>query len=132
MTNVISRASGGIAAVGVSNYAASSPTMTNVISTASGGSFSTVGVGNEDNSSPTMNNVTATASGGSGDYGVENVNSSPTINNSAITGSTNSVYAGLGAVKVGASQLNGGPVVGSVTCAGVYDENYTFYTSTCP
>lgn len=34
---------------------------------------------------------------------------------------------------VGASQLAGGPVnAGDPTCAGVYDENYAFFASTCP
>ena len=34
-------------------------------------------------------------------------------------------------VKVGSSQLNG-PTLGSITCAGVYDENYAFFANTCP
>ncbi len=37
--------------------------------------------------------------------------------------------------QVGSSRLEGGPLAATgptVTCAGVYDENYTFYPSTCP
>jgi hypothetical protein len=34
--------------------------------------------------------------------------------------------------QVAVSQLNGGVVSGSVTCAGVYDENFTFSPNTCP
>ena len=41
-----------------------------------------------------------------------------------------------GDVRVGATRLDGGPATaaGSVTltCAGVYDENYAFSASTCP
>lgn len=36
---------------------------------------------------------------------------------------------------VGASQLSGGPVftvVGTMNCAGVYDEAYAFFASSCP
>jgi len=39
------------------------------------------------------------------------------------------------ATSVGASLLSGGAVSitgGTVTCAGVYDEGYAFYASTCP
>jgi hypothetical protein len=37
-------------------------------------------------------------------------------------------------LRVGASRLEGGAVQtsGSTVCAGVYDEAYTFYASTCP
>lgn len=35
-------------------------------------------------------------------------------------------------VRVAATQLWGGPVSGGVSCAGVWDENWIFYTGTCP
>ena len=59
-----------------------------------------------------------------------------TINNSQITGSTATIRIDAEfTVRVGASQLAGGNISGggTVTCVGVYDENYTSagYT-TCP
>ena len=56
---------------------------------------------------------------------------SATIDHSEIAGdvATVSVFA----AQIGATLLDGGPVsTGSETCAGVYDENYTFFASTCP
>ncbi len=35
-------------------------------------------------------------------------------------------------MRVAATQLWGDPVSGTVTCAGVWDENWNFYTNTCP
>ncbi len=40
-------------------------------------------------------------------------------------------------MRVGASQLDGPPVYNdpsstALTCAGLYDEDYAFYASTCP
>ncbi len=34
--------------------------------------------------------------------------------------------------RIGGSMLSGGPVVGNSTCAGVWDENFVFYLSSCP
>ncbi len=159
MTNVTATASGLSYTWGVLNFG-SSPTMTNVTATASGGTYAG-GVANSD-SSVTMTNVTATASEGVHSYGVENLRSSVTIQNSAIrasggtdnygihstlspdpntvtvnnsqvTGSTGTIYCDpVDACRAGASLLDGGPVSGSVVCAGVYDESYTFYANTCP
>ena len=59
-----------------------------------------------------------------------------TIDNSRITGTSTTIGGNSGyTVRVGASLLNGGSVSfsgGTCTCAGVYDEAYTFYPSTCP
>ena len=159
MTNVTAIASEGFYSWGVVNVN-SSTTMANVTATASGGT-DTVGVDNTD-SSPTMTNVTATASEGVHNYGVRNVRSSPTIqnsvirasggtdnygiyspfspdsntvtvNNSQVTGSTGTISCADGdTCRAGASLLDGGPVSEGVVCAGVYDESYTFYASTCP
>jgi hypothetical protein len=134
INNVTVTASGGSNNRGVFNIG-SSPSMNNVTVTASGGYNDNTGMDNENNSSPSINNVTVTASGGSSnsDLGIFNGSSSLTVNNSIITGSTKSILSNSdGTVKVGASQLGGGPVAGPVTCAGVYDENYIFYPSTCP
>lgn len=56
------------------------------------------------------------------------------IQNSQIIGSTNAILSTAGyTVRVGATMLSGGVVSGGTnTCAGVYDENYTFFASTCP
>jgi hypothetical protein len=57
------------------------------------------------------------------------------INNSVIIGSTNTIYNGTSTTtRVGNTKLAGGAVSnsGTLTCAGVYDENYTFSTDTCP
>jgi len=137
MTNVTATGSGGIDSRGVYNYS-SSPTMTNVTATASGGGGN-YGVYNGP-SSPTIQNSTISASGGTSNYGIYNTATSGTytvtVNNSQITGSTNTIRNDSEfTVRVGASLLDGGAVSaggGTVTCAGVYDENYVFYASTCP
>jgi hypothetical protein len=132
MNNVTASASGGTYTCGVWNWDSSSPTMTNVTASASGGTY-TCGVWNYESSSPTMNNVTVNAWGGTVNHGVRNdSSSSSTINNSQITASSSTIYNDRCSTRVGASLLNGGPVSSGVTCAGVYDKNYTFYASTCP
>ncbi len=77
----------------------------------------------------------------SGDtYGVYNDHTSSTspytvkVDTSLVSGGTNTIFNGAYVTTmVGGSQLAGGPRSGSgFTCAGVYDENYTFYSSTCP
>jgi hypothetical protein len=114
-----------------------SPRITNVTASASGAA-SNSGVINF-SSSPTMTNVTASASGGTNNWGVFSTGGGTImINNSVIIGSTNTIFNDTNTTtRVGNSKLNGGPVsnaanAGALTCAGVYDENYTFYASTCP
>lgn len=83
----------------------------------------------------TLNGVTATASGGANNYGVfVNSTGNVKIDHSVITGTSNTVVTtGGGTVKIGNTRLEGGPVSGSgITCAGVYDENYSFSAGTCP
>ncbi len=136
MTNVTATASGGT----INNYGVynngSSPVMTNVTATGSGGATLTLGVYNI-GSSPVMTNVTVTASEGTNNnYGVYNTSSGTVkINHSVIKGTTFTINNGAGVTTmVGNTQLDGGPVnnTGTLTCAGVYDENYTFYASSCP
>jgi hypothetical protein len=159
MTNVTASPSGGSISCGVYNDS-SSPTMMNVTTSPSGGTYN-YGVYNI-SSSPTMMNVTTSPSGGTNNYGVYNISSSPTmtnvtaspsggtynygvnsitsgtirINHSVIKGSTNTVWNGSGVTtRVVFTQLAGGPVsnAGTLSCGGVYDENYTFYdVTTCP
>jgi len=130
--------SGGMYARGVFNSDSSSPTMVNVIATASGGSLHNRGVWN-DSSSPTIQNSTISANGtsSSGIYN-EATGGSYTVqvDNCQITGGTNTIRNDAEfTTLVGTSLLDGGAVNangGTVTCAGVYDEAYTFYASTCP
>ncbi|MBP1696857.1 MAG: hypothetical protein H6Q41_2045 [Deltaproteobacteria bacterium] len=160
MMNVTATSSGGgPSGSGIRNYS-SSAVMMNVKAIASGSTLENCGVNNE-SSSPQMTNVIATGSGGSDTYGVRNDASSPTmtgvsatgsggsmynrgvysrtsgivtINHSIIAGSLQAILNNADAItRVGNTKLDGGPVTGGgVTCAGVYDENYTFYANTCP
>ena len=134
MTNVTATGQVGNTNYGVSNSSSSSPTMTNVIATATGGTGSNFGVWNSSSPSLTMTNVTATATGGSANYGVYSSSSTVRINHSVIKGSTNTIANFTGTTLVGNTQLDGGPVsgTGTIICAGVYDENYTFYADMCP
>lgn len=67
--------------------------------------------------------VRATDSMGIGIEGISAI-----IDNSIIEGEQFTVSAPF--ATIGASRLHGGPASG--TCAGVYDESFTFYASTCP
>jgi hypothetical protein len=136
MINVTASASGGTNNYGVYNTV-SSPTITNGTASASGGSQNT-GVYNYF-SSPTIQNSAIGASGGASNVGIFNLGSgyyTVLVNDSQVTGSTNTISNTGGTILVGASQLSGGVVLntagGTLTCAGVYDENYVFYPSTCP
>jgi hypothetical protein len=54
------------------------------------------------------------------------------LENSTVSGSTNTVDATGSTIRVAASRLLGGPILGTGVCAGVSDESHTFYASTCP
>lgn len=134
MMNVVASASGGSNNYGVYYRNSPSLTMTNVMTTATGGTNS-YGVYN-DSSSPVMMGVVAIASGGTNSYGVYNTGSGTIkINHSRIQGTTGTICNEAGATTfVGNTQMDGGAPYnnGTLTCAGVYDENYTFYANTCP
>jgi hypothetical protein len=137
MRDVTASASGGTNSYGVYNNS-SSPTMTGVTASASGGTDS-YGVYNNNASSPTIQNSVLIASGGTSNYGIRNLALSGsytvTVNNCQVTGSSTTIYNDDNfTTLVGASLLSGGPVGGSgtVTCAGVYDETYTWSDSACP
>ena len=138
MTHVTASASGGTYNYGVYNLL-SSLMMTNATITASGGTFTfNFGVNNNQSSS-TINNSVISASDGSPNYGIYNLASTGSytvqVNNSQVSGSTNTISNDSEfTTQVGASKMDGGGVTGggTVTCAGVYDENYAFYASTCP
>jgi len=92
------------------------------------------------NSDATINHSVIIAINTTNDsYGIYNYNESSinsvTINHSEIEASTHTILNDNGfTTGVGASKLSGGNTVnsGTLTCAGVYDESYTFYASTCP
>ena len=90
------------------------------------------------NSSVTVQYSQVSALGGSSNYGIYNVGASGAytviVRDSQITGSTATLRNDTAyTMRVAVSQLSGGAVSGSgITCAGVYDENYTFSSSTCP
>ena len=136
--NVTATASGGATSYGIINLGSSSATLTNVTATGSGGTSTNIGVYNH-TSSATMMNVTATGTGGSTlNAGVYNYASSGSytvkINHSIISGTSSSVNTDSQnfTTLVGSSELGGASVNGPVTCAGVYDANYTFHPSSCP
>jgi hypothetical protein len=81
------------------------------------------------------------AQGATSNYGILNTNSAGgsykvTVNHSQIKGNSNTILNAAGfTTQIGASQLDGGDVSnsGTLTCYGVYDENYTNSSITdCP
>jgi len=83
-----------------------------------------------------LSQVTVTASGGPFSFGVHNVGDTQ-IHGSRISGGTGTLGNYAGTMRVGASQLDGPPVYNdpsstALTCAGLYDEDFAFYASTCP
>ena len=133
MTNVT------ISAVGGNNNAYgmliinSSPVMTNVTASASGSTNGNFGIYNSA-SSVTIQDSVITAGGASGNrIGIKNSASSGAytvlVINSQVSGATNSIYLESHfTVRVGASQLSGGPVAtngGTVTYVGSYDGDFT-------
>jgi hypothetical protein len=133
MTNSTVDASGGTYCHAIHNQTSSSITMTNVKATASSGTGHNHGIDNASSSSLVMTNSEVAASG-TQSYGVYN-GATAYINHSLVRGVTGTIFSFSGySTLVGNSQLDGGAVAGAgtPTCAGVYDENYTFYASTCP
>lgn len=136
MSNVKANAWGADTNIGVGNDKSSSPDMTNVIAVANGGTMS-IGVSNRA-SSPSMNHVRAVAKKGTKtNIGVYNGTSGTVkIDHSVIIGATRTIYNDAGVTtRVGNTKLDGKAKYnkGTLTCAGVYDENYTFYAGPdCP
>jgi hypothetical protein len=138
LTQVTASASGGgNVNFGVRNYF-SSPVMINMRVSASGGELS-FGVHNLYSSATIRNNVISASGATDSNIGIYNQATSGsytvTVDNSQITASEHTIQNTLTfTTTIGASLLSGGDVRigGNLTCAGVYDENYTFYASTCP
>ncbi len=138
-TNISVSGTGGGSNTGVANLTSSSAIISNTNISASGtGEESNIGIQAGINSSAILNYVTIKASSGLTAlcYSVFLGNdSSIKINNSSISGTTASVYANLNSTAfIGSTRLEGLVTIdgGTCTCAGVYDENYVFYPSTCP
>ncbi len=128
--------------IGVNQRNGASSTLTDVTIDVSGGGTGSYGVSNQSGSSATIRNSDISVSGGgaSGSHGVfaHGTDTTITIDNSKVQNGNSTIQAYDGAtVRVGASRLAGEAVddfdtTASVTCAGVYDEDYTFSASTCP
>jgi hypothetical protein len=138
MTDVSASAGGGISNHGVHNAGNSSPVMTDVSASASGG-LESYGVYNWASSTTIRNSVISASGATNINVGIYNSATSSgytlIVDSSQITASTNTIYnGGTHTILIGASLLSGGNMTGGgmITCAGVYDENYTFYASTCP
>lgn len=137
MTNVTAIGSGGSSYnIGLYNASSSLQMKGVTISSTGNGNYSVYNYA----SSMTIQNSVIGGNGGTLNIGISNLASSGvytvTINNSQVTGSTYTIFNGSQfTTRVGASLLSGGPVsntIGTLTCAGVYDEAYVFYASTCP
>jgi len=161
LTHITATAFGSQYNGGVYNNANAAPLMTHVTISASGGQYN-IGVYNEDNAAPTLTDAIISASGGIIAIAVYNINASAMLQHCTLQanggtesyGIQNDAYAGSytvrvnnsqvtgtilstanSAILIGATLLDGGTASsfgGTITCAGVYDEAYTFYASTCP
>ena len=75
-----------------------------------------------------ISHSTVGASGSSSSYGIDGI--SAQVDSSDIEGTTSSV---VGSVSVGGSKLSGGPAARTVTCAGVWNASYAFFSGpACP
>ncbi|MFN8542866.1 MAG: hypothetical protein U0807_01435 [Candidatus Binatia bacterium] len=99
-----------------------------------------VGIQNDDSSAAIMDGLVNTflCGGATGvSVGIRNTNGSSdtvTVDRSTVRGTTASIATAAGfTTRVGGSQLSGGAVSGSVTCALVYDESYALFAGpACP
>lgn len=138
MTDVYIYASDSTSNYGVFNLNNSAPTMTNVDITATTGP-ECMGVRNSD-SGATIRHSVISAVECTDNYGVLNDASSGAytvvINHSQIDAYPYTIQNNTGyTTNVGATLLGWGNVNilgGTMTCAGCYDQNYTFYTNSCP
>lgn len=144
MDYVTASASGNNLNMGVYNNSssenASSPLLMNHVTVSATGGNTNYAVDNS-YSYVVIQDSTITASGGAiNNYGVYNSATSGStvyilkVNNSQVTGVTATLRDDANYnTKVGASLLSGGAVTGGgFTCAGVFDEAYTFYGNSCP
>lgn len=139
LTHVKVEATGGSSADGIENDSATGLFMRDVSVVASGSTTLCRGFLNRE-CTVTLVDCSISASGAPLNYGIHNTAGSGTfgvvVRDSQIIGSSYTILNDSEfTVLVGASQLGGGTVSaggGTCTCAGVYDENFTFHASTCP
>ncbi|MEM7828684.1 MAG: hypothetical protein QW561_05020 [Candidatus Aenigmatarchaeota archaeon] len=154
LTNVTAIAAGGIEAkaISIGGYYSSAlgipswdfiPSFTNVTAIAQNASIN-YGI-YVAATQPVFKNITAKAIGGDNNYGIyidyEYSNKPIRIHHSEISASTSSVVNGVSVwtgiqplTFITNTLLEGGPIsgIGNTVCAGVVDENYAFYPTTCP
>lgn len=146
MTRIVASASGAQGwNMGVLNRMNAPATLTYVHASGRGGTHAT-GVSNR-SSSATIRHCTLSGADGAESYGLESRwaegdsgSYTVTVDHSQLKGvnatrSQKAVYNREGfTTRIGASLLDGGVNSdgGTVTCAGVYDGNYSFYASLCP
>jgi hypothetical protein len=140
MTNVTATALRGTDSHGIHINGTSSPVMRNVTAIAADAENENYGIDNRNSSSPVLTGVKAVGSGGAYNYGIYNRNYASytggtlKIDHSVIEGTTASIYTDTTFTSLIGNTRLAGSVTGPGTkiCAGVYDENYTFYSSSCP
>lgn len=144
LINIVATGEGGTTTSrGISLDSNASYTQTLISATASaiGGGGSSYGLRISGGINATINNCTISATGGANNYGVYFSTGGAsmhfvTISNSQITAATATIRNQTNfTTGVGGTFLNGGAVIvngGTLTCAGIYDENFTFSTATCP
>ncbi len=139
MTHVTANASGGgeIAVKTGVRIAGGAATLSQTTATATGANDNN-GVMIDGGGTATLNGSTVTAPGdlpGNDTYGIFNTGDVQ-VRDSEVAGGRAAIvsFAG-GTARVAASQIDGGAVPeppGTLTCAGVYNENYAFFANTCP
>jgi hypothetical protein len=142
ISNVTALAKGGSKTEAIHVKRDAAPVLSNIRTTASGGTVHNQGFNITYAGSPILINVIADAFGGPINYGVYYKNWGSTggilrIDHSVIKGTTEAIYIDDASATytsmIGNTRLHGSVTgTGTFKCAGVYDENYTFYASTCP
>lgn len=117
-------------------------TTNNVTTRITGSAVDTAGIYSVDTSLYIQSSDIETKGGGGINVGISASANSPgttftvRVDDSKIKGNSSTITTSVGGtIRVGAAHLSGGALQssgGSAKCAGVYDENYNFFASTCP
>ncbi|MDO8614241.1 MAG: hypothetical protein Q7T33_00710 [Dehalococcoidia bacterium] len=140
MNRVTARATSGGDNAAVLNVSGAAVTIDGLVALAEGttASASAVGVETHDSATVTIHGSSITATSVQDNYAaILNDTGLITVDTSELIATTGTIVKGsLGSTtRIGASLMSGGPVgpPGTVTCAGVHDETYTFFTGpACP
>ena len=138
LADVTLSAGGGQVAAGIVNAEESSLVLSNSTVSASVGTVASVGIQNSYSSALIGSSaVTATGDPGTDRRAIGNDAATGSyacvVQHSGLAGATNVIGTqATYTTRVAATQMSGGPVSGPVICAGVYDENYLFYSEICP